>query len=76
MAAGATQAAVWQQNAAAWAERLGRQYPLYRDLVQVGAREAAPRARALGKGLPAEGTAPAAVVQGGWERMQRRRRTG
>ncbi|KAL4440107.1 hypothetical protein ABPG75_003108 [Micractinium tetrahymenae] len=33
-AAGATQAAVWQQNAAAWAERLGRQYPLYRDIVQ------------------------------------------
>jgi midasin len=25
---------VWQQNAAAWAERLGRQYPLYRDVVQ------------------------------------------
>lgn len=33
-AAGATQAAVWQQNAAAWAERLGRQYPLYRDVAQ------------------------------------------
>ena len=35
-AAGVTQVAVWQQNAAAWAERLGRQHPLYRDVVQVG----------------------------------------
>lgn len=25
---------MWQQNAAAWVERLGRQYPLYRDVVQ------------------------------------------
>jgi len=25
---------VWQQNAAAWVERLGRQYPLYRDVVR------------------------------------------
>lgn len=25
---------MWQQNAAAWGERLGRQYPLYRDVVQ------------------------------------------
>lgn len=32
--AGASQAAVWHQNAAAWAERLGRQHPLYRDVVQ------------------------------------------
>lgn len=30
----AGQVAVWQQNAAAWVERLGRQYPLYRDVVQ------------------------------------------
>lgn len=30
----ASQVAVWQQNAAAWVERLGRQYPLYRDVVQ------------------------------------------
>ena len=27
-------AAVWQQNAEAWIERLGRQHPLYRDVVQ------------------------------------------
>lgn len=25
---------MWQQNAAAWVERLGRQYPLYRDVAQ------------------------------------------
>ena len=36
-AAGTTQVAVWQQNAAAWAERLGRQHTLYRDVVQVRA---------------------------------------
>ena len=34
VAAGASQAATWQQNAAAWSDRLGRQYPLYRDEVQ------------------------------------------
>ena len=25
---------MWQQNATAWAERLGQRYPLYRDVVQ------------------------------------------
>lgn len=33
--AATSEVAVWQQNAAAWAERLGMQYPLYRDVVQV-----------------------------------------
>ncbi|GAB4814208.1 hypothetical protein N2152v2_001254 [Parachlorella kessleri] len=32
--AAASQAATWQQNAAAWADRLGQQYSAYRDLVQ------------------------------------------
>ena len=30
----ASQAATWQQNAAAWADRLGQQYSAYRDIVQ------------------------------------------
>ncbi len=30
----ASQASTWQQNAAAWVERLGQQYSGYRDIVQ------------------------------------------
>lgn len=56
-AAGAAQAAVWQQNAAAWAERLGRQYPLYRDVVQVRVRGSCPAGNGSGqqpRRVPAE----------------------
>lgn len=29
-----SQAATWQQNAAAWVERVGRQWGAYRDILQ------------------------------------------
>ncbi len=33
-ASAASQASTWQQNAAAWVDRLGQQYSAYRDIVQ------------------------------------------